>query len=290
MAFNWQTFWTRAFTALIFVGVMAAGLLYNEWSFFILVGVIHFGCWLEYGKLISKIHNVSFHPLIVLGFSLIGFHLLLLFSEGLSLSGYSIKGSFALPFLLAGSVLLLMGIFKKLKISAKSIGALALGILYISLSLGLLLHLRLSEGIQVLVNGEQPAGHSNGFYIPILIIVAIWINDTMAYLVGSAIGKTPFSKISPKKTLEGTIGGMLLCVLALTFILKPWFQWQILLGISLIVAVFGTMGDLLESKIKRMADVKDSGKIMPGHGGFLDRFDSLLVAVPAVWAFLQIIK
>ena len=290
MAFNWQTFWTRAFTALIFVAVMAAGLLYNEWSFFVLIAIIHFGCWHEYGKLVEKIHKTFFHPYITWGFALIGFHILLLFSDGLVLFYYSVKHSFALSFLLAGSVLVLMGIFKRYKVSGKAIGALAAGLLYISLSLGLLLHLRLSEDIKVLASGELLLNRGNGFYIPILIIIAIWINDTMAYLVGSAIGKTPFSKISPKKTLEGTIGGMVLCVLAMIFILKPWFEWPVLLGISAIVAIFGTMGDLLESKIKRMAGVKDSGKIMPGHGGFLDRFDSLLIAVPVVWLFLQVMK
>lgn len=290
MAFNWQTFWTRAFTALIFVAVMAAGMLYNEWSFFVLIAVIHFGCWHEYGKLVEKIHKTFFHPYIVWGFALVGFHIILLLSDGLQLYYYSVKKSFALSFLLAGCVLALMGIFKRYKVTPKAIGALALGLAYISLSLGLLLHLRLSEDIRVLNSGEFLLNQPNGFYIPILIIVAIWINDTMAYLVGSAIGKTPFSKVSPKKTLEGTIGGMLLCILAMVFILKPWFDWKVLLGISIIVAVFGTAGDLLESKIKRMAGVKDSGKIMPGHGGFLDRFDSLLIAVPAVWLFLQLLK
>ena len=286
MAFNWKTFWTRTWTALVFVAVMMAGLLYNEWSFFALIALIHFGCWWEFGKLTERIRQTYFHPYIVWGFALLGFHVLLLFSEGLNLSYYSVKDSFSLSFLLAGAVLLLMGIFKSYRITLKAIGFLALGLLYISLSLGLLLQLRLSEDIRVLHSQEEFMGHSNGFFIPLLIIVAIWINDTMAYLVGSAIGRTPFSKISPKKTLEGTMGGMLLCVGALTLILKPWFQWQHLLGISLIVAIFGTMGDLLESKIKRMAGVKDSGQIMPGHGGFLDRFDSMLIAVPVIWLFL----
>lgn len=290
MAFNWQTFWTRAFTALIFVAVMAAGFLYNELTFFALIAVIHFGCWYEYGKLVEKIHKTFFHPYIVWGFALIGFHVVLLLSQDLQISYYPVRESFALSFLLAGAVLLLMGVFKRYKVTAKAIGALALGLLYISLSLGLLLHLRMSEDIRVLNSGEFLLDHPNGFYIPILIIVAIWINDTMAYLVGSAIGRTPFSKISPKKTLEGTVGGMLLCIAAMVYILKPWFDWKILLGISMIVAVFGTAGDLLESKIKRMAGVKDSGKIMPGHGGFLDRFDSLLVAIPLVWLFLQLMK
>lgn len=288
MAFNWTTFWTRTWTALVFVGLMAVGVLYNEWSFFILLSIIHFGCWIEYGRLIEKIHRTYFDSYLIIGFSLIGFHVLLLLSDGLILSYYSVKGSFSLSFLLAGSVFLAMGFFQKYKVSLKAIGSLALGLVYISLPIALLLHLRLSENISVLANGEQLSGRSNGFYIPILIIVALWINDTMAYLVGSAIGRTPFSKISPKKTLEGTLGGMVLCVAALTLLLKPWFQWQVLIGISLIVAVFGTLGDLLESKIKRLAQVKDSGRIMPGHGGFLDRFDSLLFVLPFIWIFLQL--
>jgi phosphatidate cytidylyltransferase len=288
MPFDKKSFWTRTFTALIFVGIIAAGFLYNEWTFFILIAIIHFGCWMEYGKLIKKIHRTFLHPYIILGASLIGFHILLFFSDGLMLGKYFIKENFTLSFLLAGIVLMLMGIFQKYKISAKAIGALVLGIFYISLSLGLFLHLRLSEDIKILQNGEMLWNKSNGFFIPMLIILAIWTNDTMAYLVGSAIGKTPLSKISPKKTIEGTAGGMALCVIAIIFIFKTWFDWKLLLGISLIVAVIGTIGDLLESKLKRMAGVKDSGSIMPGHGGFLDRFDSLLLATPAVWAFLQI--
>lgn len=129
--------------------------------------------------------------------------------------------------------------------------------------------------------------------IPLFIIFSIWINDTMAYLVGSFIGKTPFSKISPKKTWEGTIGGAILCVVLMGVIahfvtafhsiaLQHW------LIIAAICAVFGTLGDLLESKIKRTANIKDSGSFMPGHGGFLDRFDSLLVAIPFVWLYVQL--
>lgn len=125
------------------------------------------------------------------------------------------------------------------------------------------------------------------------IIFSIWINDTMAYVVGSFIGKTPLSKISPKKTWEGTIGGALLCIGIITLLgatlplakvvaVKNWFM------IALLAAVFGSLGDLLESKIKRMAGVKDSGNFMPGHGGFLDRFDSLLLAAPAVWLYVRL--
>jgi phosphatidate cytidylyltransferase len=124
--------------------------------------------------------------------------------------------------------------------------------------------------------------------IPCGIILSIWINDTMAYIVGSLIGKTPLSGISPKKTWEGTIGGIILCIIVIAliagsnrlFIVKNWIM------IAAICAVFGTLGDLLQSKLKRMAKVKDSGKMMPGHGGFLDRFDSLLLAAPFVWLYV----
>jgi phosphatidate cytidylyltransferase len=130
--------------------------------------------------------------------------------------------------------------------------------------------------------------------IPIAIIFSIWINDTMAYIVGSLIGKTPFSKISPKKTWEGTAGGAILCILVIALLGAvipvaksiPVGHWT---AIAAICAIFGTLGDLLESKLKRMANVKDSGSFMPGHGGFLDRFDSLLLAAPAVWLYVSIV-
>ena len=129
--------------------------------------------------------------------------------------------------------------------------------------------------------------------IPCGIIFSIWINDTMAYIVGSLIGKTPFSKISPKKTWEGTGGGAILCVLVIGLLgyfipAAKEIAVQHWIAIAAICAIFGTAGDLLESKIKRMADVKDSGTIMPGHGGFLDRFDSLLVATPFVWLYIKL--
>ncbi|MBI1344005.1 MAG: phosphatidate cytidylyltransferase [Terrimonas sp.] len=126
-------------------------------------------------------------------------------------------------------------------------------------------------------------------YVPIAIIASIWINDTMAYLVGSWLGKTPLTKISPKKTWEGTIGGIFLSVLVISGV--AYFSQSMTVKDAAIIsascAVFGTIGDLLESKIKRMAGVKDSGRFMPGHGGFLDRFDSLLLAVPCVWIYIH---
>jgi phosphatidate cytidylyltransferase len=111
----------------------------------------------------------------------------------------------------------------------------------------------------------------------------------MAYIVGSLIGKTPLTKISPKKTWEGTIGGAILAVVVVSGLFYSLIDKNfiyIIIVIAAIAAIIGTLGDLLESKLKRMANVKDSGSFMPGHGGFLDRFDSLLLATPFVWLFL----
>ena len=169
------------------------------------------------------------------------------------------------------------------------------GLVYITMPILMLLHL----GLQGDVFSSKLSDDSKLLYsllLPCLIMFSIWINDTMAYLVGSVIGKTPFSKISPKKTWEGTTGGAILCVLLIGFLfpllgnryfLHPPNNYVYFI-IAAICAVFGTLGDLFESKLKRTANVKDSGSIMPGHGGFLDRFDSLLVAVPFVWLYVQL--
>lgn len=132
------------------------------------------------------------------------------------------------------------------------------------------------------------AWKNNFFSIPTFLIFSIWVNDTMAYIVGSFIGKTPLSSISPKKTWEGTIGGIILCISIMITIsyLLSWISWIHALDISAIAAIMGSLGDLLESKLKRMAKVKDSGHMMPGHGGFLDRFDSLLLTTPFVWIYV----
>jgi len=167
---------------------------------------------------------------------------------------------------------------------SKPIRNVFLAFLYIFLPLALLMSLRLTY-----ISGETE--NTMGKVIPCAIIFSIWINDTMAYIVGSFIGKTPFSKISPKKTWEGTIGGAILCVVVITLLGKwlGYYRTMDWIAISSICAVFGTLGDLLESKLKRLAGVKDSGTFMPGHGGFLDRFDSLLIAVPFVWVYVHLV-
>jgi len=129
---------------------------------------------------------------------------------------------------------------------------------------------------------------------PILgFFILIWIYDTGAYLSGRFFGKHKlFERISPKKTWEGLIGGAILSFSVAIFIMPKFipelsaWKWGV---VSLIVILFGTLGDLIESMMKRNAGVKDSGSIMPGHGGMLDRFDSVLFAAPFYWLFLQLI-
>ena len=154
-----------------------------------------------------------------------------------------------------------------------------LGLFYITLPIVLMILMR--------VNDFNDLSDNYLKVIPCGIVFSIWINDTMAYIVGSLIGKKPLSSISPKKTREGTFGGIILCVIVITLIgyLSGIYSVADWIVISLFCAVFGTLGDLLESKLKRLASVKDSGSLMPGHGGFLDRFDSMLVAIPFVFVY-----
>ena len=133
----------------------------------------------------------------------------------------------------------------------------------------------------------------NGFakFLIMGIFILIWVNDTFAYLVGRSIGRTKlFPSVSPKKTVEGSLGGLIFACVA-AYIMAGYetsltlFQW-ILLAIVLVIA--GNLGDLLESKFKRLAKVKDSGAILPGHGGMWDRLDSLIFAAPFAYLTLNI--
>lgn len=290
MAMNWQVFQTRAITALVFVAVMMLGLLWSYESFFLLFSIIHFGCWIEYQRLIGRIHpsykNISFFHRY--GVMIAGFAWMLYCAGGdWQLLGIdAASAGLALGLIFAFALPLIEILFAQ-QFNLKHIGFSALGLLYISLSWGLLINIRFMDGIWSFAGDRVYAA---GFIIPLALIFSIWINDTMAYITGSLIGKTPFSKVSPKKTLEGTIGGAILCVvtmsvLAYSFRLPVWHIG----AIAAIAAVVGTAGDLLESKLKRMANVKDSGQIMPGHGGFLDRFDSLLLAVPVAWLYVMLL-
>ncbi len=129
--------------------------------------------------------------------------------------------------------------------------------------------------------------------ILISIFILIWANDTFAYLVGKSLGRNKlFPSVSPKKTIEGFIGGLVFTIISSILLSKFYIEPKILyiwIVIAIIVSIFSTLGDLIQSKFKRVAGVKDSGKIMPGHGGVLDRLDSIIFVIPFINLFYLIL-
>jgi phosphatidate cytidylyltransferase len=268
---------------------MLTGIIYNQWSYFILFTLIHFGCWLEYQRMIGFVESdykqiSSFHRNNVM---LLGWCFMLLnTNETYQINHISLHGIGWYGILVLTIIFCLNEIVLNKNLNLKVIAYSAFGLVYMSVSWGLLINLRnYSSFINSSANVPQ-------WLLPLLLIVSIWINDSMAYMVGSFIGKTPLTIISPQKTWEGTVGGALLAILGVTSVCYYIFKidyWQILLIISSVAAIAGTCGDLLQSKLKRLAGVKDSGQIFPGHGGFLDRFDSLLLATPFLWLVLRLL-
>lgn len=291
MAFNLQAFKTRALTAIIFVVVMLTGLLWNHWSFLILFTIIHFGCWVEYQKLIGLIdpQYQQITPSHKYGVMIAGWGIMLLMTnDAFTISDLQMHEVGWWLLLLCLVALPLMEVLFSKNFSFRSWGYSLAGLVYISLSWGMMMQLR-GEGMAF---RDTLLYFDLGWVIPVTLIASIWINDTMAYIVGSFIGKTPLSPISPKKTWEGTIGGAVLCILTVS-IVGYWLIKANLVDvmvIAVIASVIGTIGDLFESKLKRLAGVKDSGHIMPGHGGFLDRFDSLILATPFLWLYIFLIR
>jgi phosphatidate cytidylyltransferase len=269
MALNLPVFYKRTGSAIVFAIIMLTGLLWNDWAFLALVCAIEVLCLRDYFRLMQKIESeIDWPAWLPVAIQLAGLLLIAIFSIG-DTSGAPVA-QILIPMLpvIPATLLLAGGLSKKTSLMAvlQSFG----GLLYITLPVIFLYLMR-----------------AHNFVLPIALILMIWSNDTMAYLVGSFIGKHSFSPISPNKTWEGVIGGALLTIIgagiygyfAHSYRLVDWMMF------ALCATVAGTLGDLLESKLKRLADVKDSGTLMPGHGGALDRFDSLLIAAPFAFAY-----
>ena len=288
MPLHWPTFFTRLGSAIVFSAVMMAGLLWHDWMFVALVALIHGLCLRDFFRLMGKIEGADYP--VWLRRAAQGAGLIALFvagwqaTMGFDLHALAIRGA-ATHLLIAAmasvvlilaypiSLLLITGLSEKYNYR-QGFSAIA-ALFYITLPMMLLIAL-----------------HLMAWQYPLALILMIWMNDTMAYLVGSFIGKTPFSKISPKKTWEGTAGGALLTIAGagIAAWLIPGQSMAVYLGMAVCAAVAGTAGDLFESKLKRLAGVKDSGAMMPGHGGALDRFDSLLVATPFAFAWVWMVQ
>lgn len=270
---NWPVFFTRLGSAIVFAAIMMFGLLGHLWtgSVYGIVGLallIQFLGIREFYRLAQNIFKEAHFPAWLQWLTQV---MGVLVFVGVNLSA---SGAFETA-MLTGIPLIILFPAILSKRTALAAGVMSLiGLLYVAVPMALMVQL-----------------WSIHFSLPLALILMIWMNDTMAYIVGSFIGKTPFSPISPKKTWEGTIGGALLTIggaaiwahydYATRFHPIDWMAF------AAIAAFAGTAGDLLESKLKRLAGIKDSGNIMPGHGGALDRFDSLLAALPFAYIYIM---
>lgn len=270
---------TRTLTGAVFVIVMVGGILWNLWSFIGLFSLIALlGLWEFYTML--KDHSteskvVQKIPGMLLGSILIA-----------ASCGKYFMHTNTVPIPGIQFIVLLFPLFLIFKLFSKGspfghFSPTLFGILYCLLPF---CYLIMSYSRVGWYESDNNSRIILGFFI------LIWSNDTFAYLVGRSLGKNKlFERISPKKTWEGSIGGAL-CTQGIAFILSIYFtelapiHWH---AIGLIATVFGTLGDLVESMFKRTLGIKDSGNILPGHGGILDRFDAVILAAPFVMAYLM---
>lgn len=262
----------RSITGVFFVATIVAMTLASQWSFFILIFAINFLCLLEFFELllpnkswIEKYFGIIAGSMVLLMFAMI-------FSANLNIAWYY----HLIPVFL---ILFILKLFENSHNEFETLSFQLLGFFYITLPLVMLAKMGYLNSL------EYSSGLPMGFFI------LLWTNDTGAYFAGSKLGKHKlFERLSPKKTWEGFMGGLILAM-GVGYLLSRFelfdaintIDWIIL---GMIVAVFGTLGDLFESLLKRNLHIKDSGTILPGHGGVLDRFDGLFLSVPAVFFYL----
>ena len=273
----------RTITAVFFAAAMIGGIYGGMWPFFFLFLTIAAGSLWEFLGLMMPREQTLYFGKRLMG-TLLGLAALLMatsyrFGDLLPtgvLQPFLRDWPFVLTFLIGWT--LLVELFGTSKAPFQNIGYYAVGIFYIALPIAMLFDVAsLSDYHPHRVMG---------------ILWLIWTNDTMAYLIGSQIGRRKlFERISPKKTWEGTIGGAICTVLMAWLISRysPDFSTAQWLAVGAVVGIFGTLGDLVESMLKRSIGVKDSGTLLPGHGGLLDRFDSCLFVVGWVWVAVRVL-
>lgn len=256
----------RTITGAVYVAVIVAGICINNITFILLSCLLAVLATVEFGTMTGQ------RSWVMKAVDAIGSLLIVLTLDGFVLSWY-ISGSlrFIYPIWLIARIV--MQLYSHDPAPLRSLATSLMTQLYIALPIGMM---------AIIYGMAKPS-------VLLIVFIMIWLNDTGAYLVGSAIGRHRlFERLSPKKSWEGFFGGMLFCIIAA--VLLQWFYMGPHLGyppvagmgLGVIVPVFATWGDLAESMIKRSLSVKDSGHILPGHGGILDRIDSLLLVVPAV--------
>lgn len=264
----------RTFTGALFLIAIIGSIILHPLAFFAVLFVFSSLALNEYFLLAAKgesrKNNLSFFVLGIIIFILTGF---------IGLGWLDIR--FAAAIIPLFLIVIVLELFRKPNPSWSRIGIYLTGFSYISIPFGLL------NFFYVIPDSDT---QSIGVLIGIFVIV--WSNDVFAYLVGSMIGKHRIlERISPKKSWEGSIGGLIFAMLA-AYLLSLFFdqlsltRWIIT---AIIIVVFGTLGDFAESMLKRQAGAKDSGNLLPGHGGVLDRFDATLFAAPFVYFYLNLL-
>ena len=269
----------RTLTGTVYVSLVVAGILIKSDLFFLLFGTLMALSLYEFYGLIGASKKASVNPYLN---SLAG--ILLFFPTYFYVKG-AVGADFFILYPLYLTAVFVAELYRKKEDPLQNLAYTFLGQIYIALPFTLLNLLAF-----------QADGTGGMQYYPMLVLalfVFIWTNDTGAYLVGITIGKHRlFERISPKKSWEGFFGGLVFAALSSLIFYHfapeiPYYHW---IGIAVVVVIFGTWGDLVESLMKRTLNVKDSGNALPGHGGFLDRFDSLLLAVYGmffyVWLFI----
>lgn len=280
-----NNFIQRAITGIIFVGVLIGCILGGLISFSLLFALITALTIHEFGVIISKQPDVEINKPICM---LAGVFLFFGFAYLGVMPGQT---EILIPYLFLIIYLLVSELYLKKKNPLNNWAYAMMSQIYIALSFAMLNVLAYHS-----IGNEGELSNYQVQYNPILplsIFIFTWINDTGAYCTGMLFGKHRlFERISPKKSWEGSIGGGVFSIIAAIVMAHyfPFMPISIWIGLALTVVIFGTLGDLTESLLKRTIGIKDSGNILPGHGGMLDRFDSTLMAVPAAVVYLYIIS
>lgn len=276
-----NNFIQRAITGIIFVGVLIGCILGGPISFTLLFALITALTIHEFGVIISKQPDVEINKPICM---LAGVFLFFGFAYLGVMPGQT---EILIPYLFLIIYLLVSELYLKKKNPLNNWAYAMMSQIYIALSFAMLNVLAYHS-----IGNEGELSNYQVQYNPILplsIFIFTWINDTGAYCTGMLFGKHRlFERISPKKSWEGSIGGGVFSIIAAIVMAHyfPFMPISIWIGLALTVVIFGTLGDLTESLLKRTIGIKDSGNILPGHGGMLDRFDSTLMAVPAAVVYL----
>ena len=274
-----NNFIKRAITGVLFVAILVGCILSNPLSFGILFTIISALTIYEFGQLVNmRAEGVNINKMI----TMLGGAYLFLAIMGFCTNEGQEGSKIFIPYVLLLLYMMISELYLKKENPILNWAYSMLSQLYIGLPFAML---------NILAFNYDPT-YSSVSYNPILplsIFIFLWLNDTGAYCIGSLIGKHRlFERISPKKSWEGFIGGGVVAI-GVSFVLAHYFPFMSMwewAGLALVVVVFGTWGDLTESLFKRQLHVKDSGTILPGHGGMLDRFDSALMAIPAAVAYI----